>query len=91
MSASIIYLPFHIVVLGISDGHRYDIRANELGYIEHRLFVAFHFSTLPISVVITDRELDNCRRATATIRNMDYGNVTNASGIPLPTFLMDCE
>ena len=29
--------------------------------------------------------------ATATVRNMDYGNVTNASGIPLPTFVMDCE
>ena len=29
--------------------------------------------------------------ATATVKNMDYGNVTNASGIPLPTFVMDCE
>lgn len=28
---------------------------------------------------------------TGTVRNMDYGNVTNASGIPLPTFVMDCE
>ena len=29
--------------------------------------------------------------ATATIRNMDYGNVTNASGIPLPVFNLECE
>jgi len=25
------------------------------------------------------------------IRSLDYGNVTNASGIPLPVFKMSCE